>query len=122
VIIVKLFGHISPHFVNFIELFIFQLFNQVKSRFLIISHVFVPRVGKLIVLESLSVFDIYKLPLLGNPHVMVLALLLIAAPPVKDSFKFIRHHVISCGLITLPHLIHYFEKSHDPLVGQEVDA
>ena len=53
---------------------------------------------------------------------MVLALLLVAAPPVKDTFKFVCHHVISCGLITLPHLIHDFEESHNPLVGQKVNA
>lgn len=53
---------------------------------------------------------------------MVLTLLLIAAPPVENTFKFIGHHVITCGLITLPHLIHDFEESYDPLVGKEVDA
>ena len=105
-IIVELFGHISAHFLNFMDLLCFQLLHEVVSGALVVLHVFVPGVGKLLILESLGIFYVYQLSLLSNPHIMVLSLLLIGAPTVKHLLEFICHHIIPSTFIPPSHFIH----------------
>ena len=121
-IIVKLFSHISSHVIDFVELFLFQLFDKIKSSFFVICHVLIPGISKLVVLKSLGIFNVHKLSLLGYPHVVMLSLLLIAAPPVEHSFEIISHHVVALALVPLSHLVHNFEKGNDSLVREKVDA
>lgn len=121
-IIVELLCHVSSHLVDLINLLLLKLLHQLKRRFLIISHVFIPRISKLGILQFLSIFNIDQLSLLCNPHVVILSRLFIAAPTVEDAFEFVGHHVVAYGLITLPHLVHDLEEGHDPLIWQEVDA
>jgi len=70
----------------------------------------------------LGIFDINELSLLSYAHVVVLSLLLVAAPPIKNSFELIGLHVVALGLIPFSHLVHDFEKSYNPLIWQEINS
>ena len=71
-----------------------QLLNELKSGLLVITHVLVPGIRKLLVLYTLCVLDVYQFALLGNAHIVTLALLFILAPPLKDLAEVIGHHVV----------------------------
>lgn len=121
-VVVELFSDVTTHFVNFSELFLFELFDQIECSFFIVGHVLVPGISKFVVLESLGVFNVHKFSLLSDSHVVMLSLLLITAPPVENSFELIGHHVVALGLIALSHLVHDFQESYDPLIGQKINA
>jgi hypothetical protein len=58
--------------------------------------------------------------LLSDAHVVVLSLLLIAAPPIKNPFEFIGLHVVALGLVPFSHLVHDFKKGYNSLIWQEI--
>lgn len=113
-VIIKLFSRILKHIVDLHILFDLKLFNQFECCLLIILHVLIPSIGKLLVLHSLSIFNINKLSLLSNPHIMVLPLLLVRAPSIEDLFELVCHHVVPSILIPLSHFV------HDPTTQQQL--
>lgn len=134
-VVIELVGYILSHLLDLLGLLNFQLLHQIERSLLVVLHVLVPGVGELRVLDPLGVLDVEKLPLLGNLHVMLLSLLLVAAPPIENLLELVGHHIVSHGLVPLSHLVHYstgcgqqihnghlLQKCHDPLVGQEVHS
>ena len=94
-VVIKLFSHVLPHLINFVNLFGLQLLNKIKSCLLVVCHILVPSISELLILQPLCILNIDELPLLRNPHIVVLAPLLILTPPVKYLLVLVSHHVIS---------------------------
>ena len=88
-VVVKSLGLVLEHFVGFTLMFVFHLLDQLEGSCLVVSHIFVPCFRELTVLDSLGVLDVDQLPLLGNPHVVLLTLLLILAPSLKNPAKLV---------------------------------
>ena len=105
-IIVKLLRHNLPHLLDFPYLPHLEILHQIKGRSLIISHVAVPGLGELGVLDFLGLLDVYEFALLGYAHVVALALLFVIGPAVEDLLETVSHHVISNVLVSLADLVH----------------
>ena len=121
-IVIEFFGLKPQHLIIFTLMLLFHLFYEFKSCGFIIGHVFVPGFWKFTILDSLGIFDVYEFSLLGNSHIVLLTLLFILTPPIKNSPKLITHHIVACFLIFLPHRIHNLQKHHDSVIWQKIDA
>ena len=88
-VVVKPLGLVLEHFVGFTLMFVFHLLDQLEGSCLVVSHILVPSFRELTVLDSLGVFDVDQLPLLGNSHVMLLTLLLVLAPSLKNPAELV---------------------------------
>ena len=105
-VVVEFLSDIISHGDKLVFLFGFQLRNEFESCLFIICHVFIPSIGKFLVLESLGVFNIGELSRLRDSHIMCLSLLFVSAPSIKDFLKLVCHHVISHALVTFSHFVH----------------
>ena len=92
-------------------LLILQLFNQLKSSPLIVPHILVPCFAELRKLQLLRILNVKQLLLLGESHVLLLALLLGLAEFVELAF----HHL---GAAVVTSLLGGDAKVvHDPNIG-----
>ena len=108
---VTLFSHeLSSDFLlveeQLLLLLVLELLNQFKCSSFVISHILVPSLREFLKLKLLCIFDIEKLLLLGEPHVLILTLLF----SFTEFFKLKLHHfsstVISTGLSINSKLVH----------------
>lgn len=87
-----------------------QLLNQFKSSGLVVSHVLVPRPRKLLELKLLGTFNVHQFLLLGQSHVLLLALLLSPRELFKPQLHHLCLRVVSSGLCIDAQLVHYSDK------------
>ena len=74
-----------------------QLLNQLKRCALIVAHVLVPGIAELLELELLCTFDVDKLLLLSQAHVLFLSLLLRSTELLKAHFHKFGLTIVAIG-------------------------
>ena len=104
--IIELFSDVLLHVRQFMRMLLFQLFYQVKSSWFVVTHVLVPSLWKLLILQALCIFNVYEFSLLSDSHIMLLSLLFILTPSVENFLKLICHHVVALDFVSFSYFVH----------------
>ena len=83
-----------------------ELLDQLEGSRLVVAHVLVPRLRELLELQLLGRLNIHKLLLLGQPHILFLALLLSPAELLEAQLHHLGSRVVTASLCVDAQLIH----------------
>ena len=105
-ILVKLLRMVLEHLKKLFSVLLLQLIDMHVGSLLIISHKFVPILGKFIELYLLGLLNRYQFTMLSHTHVVSLPVLFIFAPFSKVLLELVGHHVILITLMSFTYCVH----------------